>query len=112
MYFADQRLENVQDYQNWLSLLKAIPKYVTGNIELMYEGIRRGIVRPKIMAQEFVSLTDAAISEQPKESIFYKPFRKFPVRFPTDAFRPFAAQLRNNIESVLAEYNPHCTAGQ
>lgn len=72
------RFQTVQDYEDWTQRLRALPAYLDQTTALMREGIREGIVLPKVIMQRIPAQIDKQIVGDPAASPFYKPFAKFP----------------------------------
>lgn len=63
-----------QDYRDWISRLTALPNYLDQHIDLMREGIRRGVVQPRVVMDRVSTQLAALQVEDPTQSAFYKPF--------------------------------------
>ena len=70
--------DSEKDYQNYISVLNAYPKYVKQHIGLMREGLNTGMSMPKIVLEGYEVTYDKHIVTDPKASVFYKPFTQFP----------------------------------
>src|SRR6185437_15540592 len=68
----------VKDYEDWIARLKALPRYIEQTTELMRQGIRERVVQPKVVMRRVPEQIRKQIVEDPKESLFYKPFKTFP----------------------------------
>ncbi len=117
------RFENVKDYEEWLARLRAFGAMMDQTIALMREGIRRGLVQPKVTMQRVPGQIEKQCVAQPEQSPFYKPFLKFAAGI-TDAEQTrLAAEAKSAVrESVLpaferfqkffnGEYLPACLDG-
>lgn len=71
-------LNNRNDYENYLSRLRAFPQYNSGYIERMRLGLEKGFVRPKIVFEDYLASIEAHIVEKAQESRLYSPFLEFP----------------------------------
>ena len=69
---------DLRDYENWLSRLKTFPLYMDQTIALMKEGIKAGIVHPRVIMQRVPEQIAAQIVEDPAKSGFFGPFERFP----------------------------------
>ncbi|MFL6260330.1 MAG: DUF885 domain-containing protein [Thermoanaerobaculia bacterium] len=75
-------LATVKDYQNYLSRLRAWPRYVREQIELMRAGIGRGFTVPRETLNGYDRTISAHVVEDPAKSVFWVPFDKFPSTVP------------------------------
>jgi uncharacterized protein (DUF885 family) len=117
MPFADAR-----DYENYLSRLRAWPRYVGEQIELMRMGIRRGFTVPRATLDGYERTIAAHVVDDPARSVFYQPFERFPATMPEadrERLRQEArgaildgvvAGYRRFLDFYRAEYLPHARA--
>ena len=89
---------SMQDYEKYLSRLRALGPYFEQNIENMRDGLADGFTQPKIILEGIVPSISGAIVEQPTDSIFYSPFQNIPAHF-SDAD---ASRLRSDATSVIS----------
>ncbi|HEV7570705.1 MAG TPA: DUF885 domain-containing protein [Thermoanaerobaculia bacterium] len=78
----DVPLATVKDYDNYISRLKAWPRYVREEIALMRIGIKRGMTIPRATLEGYDSTITAHIVDDPAKSVFWAPFAKFPSSVP------------------------------
>ncbi len=87
-----------EDYEKYLSRLRALGPYFDQNIDNMRDGIAEGFTQPKVILDGIVPSISGAIVERPTDSIFYTPFQSFPAHFSdTDADR-----LREEAAGVIS----------
>ena len=72
------RFQTVKDYEDWLARLKALPAAMEQQIALMREGAKAHIMWPKIVLERVPNQIDKQIVDNPEESPFFKPCKKFP----------------------------------
>ncbi len=93
------RMKTVADYDDWLARLNKIDSYMEQTIDLMKEGMAKGILPPKIIMKRVPGQIEKQLVEQPEQSLFYKPFREIP-----DKFTPQERQrIRNAAQEVIEE---------
>jgi len=94
-----------QDYENWIARLGSLDTYVDQTIELMREGMRRGLVQPRVIMDRVPAQIAKQVVTDPAESPFYAPFRKMPDSIPAaDQERLRAAARRAIEQDVLPAY--------
>lgn len=97
--------KTVQDYENWIARLGSLDTYVDQTIELMREGMRRGLVQPRVIMERVPAQIAKQVVTDPAESPFYAPFRKMPDSIPAaDQERLRSAARRAIEQDVLPAY--------
>ncbi|MBV9108677.1 MAG: DUF885 domain-containing protein [Gemmatimonadetes bacterium] len=98
-------LRTAQDYRNYISRLRAFRQYEGGYVELMREGIRRGMVLPRVSLEGMEGILQPQIVDDPTQSLLWKPFTRFPATVP-DSARPalMAAGRAAITDGVVAGY--------
>jgi prolyl oligopeptidase len=76
------RLATLKDYSDWLIRLDTFPKYLDDTIILMREGIRQKMLLPRIVMERVPHQIARQIVDNPQQSLFFKPFKKFPEEIP------------------------------
>ncbi|CAN5912106.1 DUF885 domain-containing protein [soil metagenome] len=71
------RFEKVKDYEDWIARLSTFGVYMDQTIALMREGMKRGMVQPKVTMQRLPAQIEKQIVAQPEQSPFFKPLRHF-----------------------------------
>ena len=72
------RFATVKDYEDWIRRLRAFSTYMDQTIDLMREGIKTGMVHPRVIMERVPGQIAAQIVEDPAASLFFKPFKQFP----------------------------------
>lgn len=101
----DMPFANVRDYENYLGRLRAWPRYVGQQIELMRMGIRRGFTVPRAVLDGYERTIAAHVVDDPEKSVFYRPFERFPAALPEAERQRLRTAARGAIlEGVVAGY--------
>lgn len=96
---------SVRDYENYLARLRGFDAYAAGHIELMREGVRRGMTVPAVIMQRHREPIEAQIVDDPEKSLLYAPLRNFPEKIPEADRERLRAAARSAIaESVVPGY--------
>ena len=97
-YTARRPFRNLQDYRNWISQMRDIPRYFDDQIDEMRRGLQRGFTPPQVtMAGRDASIT-AVTEATPEGSLFYTPFKDMPGIADTDK-----AALREQARAVIRD---------
>jgi uncharacterized protein (DUF885 family) len=73
-----QPLENVVDYEAYLSRLQGFEKYVRQFLELMQEGVRRDYKPARVTLEGVVDQINPQMVSAPQKSPLFRPFLNFP----------------------------------
>jgi uncharacterized protein (DUF885 family) len=96
---------SVADFENYISRMRAWPRYVSEQIALMRMGIKRGMTQPRVILEGIEETMEAHLVDFPEESVFHAPFRSFPASFPEEARRRLEGEGRAAImEGVVPGY--------
>jgi uncharacterized protein (DUF885 family) len=97
--------DTVRDYENYIARLRAFPVYVDQNIDLMKEGMSRGMTLPREVLTGIEGTMTAHIVTDPAKSVFWPPFEHFPVGVPAAEHERLRAAGRKAIlESAVPGY--------
>lgn len=83
---GSQPFASVKDYDDWVSRASKFPTLVDQAIVNMREGVKRGLVPPRVLIEKVLPQLDANIVDDPEKSIFWGPVENMPASF-TDADR-------------------------
>lgn len=113
-----QPFKTVADYDNWAKRAKQLPPLFTQAIANMREGVKAGVVQPRVLMEKVLPQMDALILPDPTKTLFYKPITNLPAEFSAadkarltaeytalirDTLMPAYTELRNYIRD---EYLP------
>jgi uncharacterized protein (DUF885 family) len=97
------RFETGQDYRDWLGRLRGFTGYMDGTIALLREGIREGIVQPRLIIERVAAQVEHHLVDQPEKSPFYRPFTAVPEAIPQATRASLSDAAR---EAISAEVLP------
>ncbi len=92
-------LATARDYENYLSRLRAFPRYVQGHIEGLREGLRNGYTLPRVVLQGYDATVRSHLVDEAEKSVFFAPFKSFPPGVPAAE----REQLRNAGRAAIRE---------
>ncbi|MFP5287457.1 MAG: DUF885 domain-containing protein, partial [Thermoanaerobaculia bacterium] len=75
-------LATVKDYENYMSRLRAWPRLMAEEIELMRMGLKRGFTVPRAVLDGYEKTISAHVVDDPTKSVFWAPFEKLPATMP------------------------------
>ena len=78
------RFETVEDYEAWNRRLLTFPEFMDQTLTLMQEGVDRKIVHSRVVMTRLPAQIRQQIVDDPKRSLFYKPFREMPKSIPAE----------------------------
>ena len=96
-----QPFRTVQDYDNFLKRVDGFVQWTDQAIVNMREGIRRGYVLPKILAERTLPQLQAHVVAKPEDSLYWGPIKGMPADFPAAERARLAAAYRGAIESKI-----------
>ncbi|HEX7183589.1 MAG TPA: DUF885 domain-containing protein [Thermoanaerobaculia bacterium] len=95
----------VRDYENYLSRIREIPRYVDQHVELMRGGLKRGMTVPRVVLDGIEVTMKSHVVDDPEKSVFWAPFAAFPQTLPTADRERLRGEARKAIrESAVAGY--------
>jgi uncharacterized protein (DUF885 family) len=99
-YIARQPIRNEADATNMLSLMRDIPRYFAQNSQNMRAGLKRGFTPPKvIMAGRDASIAAIAEANDPRETMWFAPFKALPASIPAAR----QAELQAEAEALIRD---------
>lgn len=96
---ARSRLGSVADYERYVARLRAFPAYMDQQIAHMREGLKTGFTQPQVILEGYEGSISAHVVDDVEQSVFMKPFARFPVGVP-EADR---GRLRDGGRAAVSE---------
>lgn len=96
-----QPFKTVQDYENWRKRAAKLPEIFDQAIVNMREGMRTGVVQPKVLMQKVLPQFDALISDQADKTLFWGPIQNLPAEFSAEDKARFTAEYKTMIEKEI-----------
>ncbi|MEO7206785.1 MAG: DUF885 family protein [Steroidobacteraceae bacterium] len=75
---ARRTYRSVQDYRNWISQMKDIPRYFHEQTDEMRAGLKRGFTPPRVTLEGRDASLTAVTDVTPEANLFYTPFKSMP----------------------------------
>ena len=97
------RFETIKDYEDWIARLKSFPAYMDQTIALMRLGVKEKMLLPSVIMQRIPAQIDKQIVADPQQSLFYKPFKRFPKRMPVPEQERL---MREALQAIGANITP------
>ena len=89
----------VEDYENYISRLRAFPGYFEQQITNMRAGLERGMTVPRVVLESVDVPIRSMVVDEPRDSRFALPFDRFPATLPETE----RERLRQAGEAAIAE---------
>lgn len=111
----------VKDYEDWIARLRSFPALMDQTIAVMRAGIAARMVQPQIVMRRLPAQIRRQIVEDPADSLYYKPLKKFPPEIPVAERERLQREAQCAIREQLVpayrkflgfferEYYPACT---
>jgi uncharacterized protein (DUF885 family) len=96
-----QPFVTVKDYDDWLDRAALTPAIFDQAIVNMREGIKAGIVQPRVLMEKVLPQLDANIVEEAEKSIFWGPIARMPKEFSVADRERLTGAFRNMIGTQL-----------
>lgn len=99
------RFASVADYESYIARMRALPRYFNQNIELLRDGLRAGMVLPKVVLAGYDVTIKTHIVASAEKSRFWAPFANFPPGVPEgERSRLLAAGRAAILEAVVPSF--------
>jgi prolyl oligopeptidase len=97
--------KELKHFEDWLARIERLPTLVEQTMELMKEGIRRGVLPPKHVMRRSLDQVRKQFVDDPEQSLYFKPFKKFPDDVKeADRARVVAAAKKAIADGVVPAY--------
>lgn len=101
---------SADDYRNYLRRIAAVPTLVDQTIALMQEGVKAGLVPPRVLMQRVPAQIAQQLVSDATKSPFYRPFTKFPESVSAADRASLTTQAQSTIrERVVPAYRKLAT---
>ena len=103
--FERAPLRTLEDYENYIARLAALPGWFAEHTANMRQGLEDGFTMPSIILGNIEPIIDAMAGQAPEDSVFFRPFKSLPDHFDAaDRARLEAAALRAVEDGVMPAY--------
>jgi uncharacterized protein (DUF885 family) len=73
---------SVRDYENLIARLRAVPRYVDQQIEILDEAMARGLTQPAVVVDVVANQIEHQLAQDAQHSALLAPFSRFPTNIP------------------------------
>lgn len=101
-----QPFKTVKDYDNWIKRANKMPELITQMQTNMREGVKIGMVPPKILMLKVLPQLEGILAKTTEESIFWTPIKNMPASFSAADKKRLTAAYKTLISKKL---NPSIT---
>jgi len=102
---AFTRFSTVVDYENYVKRIGAFPAQVDRTISRLEDGVRSGILLPRVAVEAVLSQIRIQVISTPESSPLYGPAKRFPESFSENDKDRLSGIIKNTIvEGVLPSY--------
>ena len=102
---AFTRFSTVIDYENYAKRLEAFPRQIEQTISRLEDGVRSGILLPRVAVEAVISQIGTQIISNPESSPLYGPAQRFPENFSENDKNRLTGVIKNTIvERILPSY--------
>ena len=92
---------NRQDLENYLDRLRAIPAYFDQQMAYMRQGIETGMTQPAVVLQGLTDGILAYVTQDPRDSVFYRPFQEQPRHISDSDFAALEMEAQTLIATTV-----------
>ena len=96
-----QPFKTVKDYDNWLKRASKVPELLAQMQVNMREGVKIGMVQPKVLMIKVLPQLDGIVKDKIEESIFWTPIKSMPTTFSTADKSHLTEQYRTLITTQI-----------
>ena len=101
-----QAFKSVRDYENYIAMMKDVPRYFDEEIANMRAGLKRGFTPPKVTLEgRDQSIASVAEAKNPQGTSFYRPFVSMLKTIPADEQAKLQEEAASTIQTrVMPAY--------
>ena len=93
--------KTVKHYDDWLSRIDGFVVYADQAIENMQEGVRQGVVQPRILMAKSLPQIESQIADSAQESGFWAPIEHMPDEFSNEDRERLSVAFKDAIENKV-----------
>ena len=98
---GSQPFKTVKDYEDWLKRANRAPLLIDTAIANMREGVKAGLVQPRVLMERTLPQLEANAVDDPAKSIFWGPIERMPKEFSAADRDRLTAAFRTLITTQL-----------
>lgn len=93
--------ESVRDYEDWISRLRSMDRYIDQTIDLMRAGVAQKNTQPRVIMERVAKQLQAQLVDDPTHSPFYQPFTRFPTGIAQEQRERLTRDAQDAIRSTV-----------
>ncbi|GAA4820631.1 hypothetical protein GCM10011365_25380 [Marinicella pacifica] len=93
--------KTTEDFDNYISRLKQVPRVVNQHITNLTNGLKRGYTQPKVILEHYPEFINSYIEEDVSQSSFYQPFLQKPAQLTDKQFNYYQQQAQKLIKEGI-----------
>ncbi|WND02032.1 DUF885 family protein [Temperatibacter marinus] len=102
---STRRFNDIEDYENYLTLLSDLPNYFNDITENLKVGLQDGFTMPQVVLKGVMPTFSAPIVEDISQSVFYTPFKRMAASISEEDQKRLKAHAETVIrDKVIAAY--------
>lgn len=102
-WMGSEVLSSKKEFENYISRLKDIPRYVEEQLALMRRGLELGICQPKAILKGYENTYQQHIVSDPEKSVFWQPFLQKPFGINDAEWKKIKEEGRNAVEQYAVK---------
>lgn len=101
LVYRVKAISTVEEAEDYIKLLKAIPLFVDQNIALLRKGLEAGISQPQVIFQGYSSSYEQHLEPDIEKHFYYQPFRSLPRTMAPETRKAIQDQGKEMVQKAV-----------